>query len=1281
MTIDKSAFKGVQLQTVRQRKEPPKSSIRWTCKDCGNGFTYSAAQAKVKHKCPAIHGSSTRVSNVFKDAASSAQSKLVLSEWAKNATSTSKTACASDPQDNSSQHGLSAAIDERSVTLSTQSLAIKSSSVASVAAISNAFPADTTTLQSSSHCTMAQQQTQTGNQSLDENFLLKMKYQDGTVEQLKQYLDYCILGGKSRSSACNEKKAEPSPCNCHPYKDPGWQNIFVDAPDPLLCSSALQLESYCGIRTYFWVPELFYSKFVPHMPCPSCGDVKGFVHRKGWNSTDRIVMSLNRQYRIISKVYFCNRCQKEFRGHDEEAIKRLPFFLQQRFPAIIYPKSAIDKSLASLLARQVVNGQSYRDFRLMISEMQNENFMVSKLAFMTLQSQKLRNDLGLLPTRGIPNFGEFSDDNLWAGSIPSQGFLQNVFQDLSTRNFDMRKSYTASLTGDILCGDHTFAIAAVPSCGGGRLYEAMYTVMNEKSQVLGYYFTNSTALKDIKCELKDICKRYDGGGPQLFYSDRCCYDRGALEEAFPSLTIKDVSAKTKLQFKGQVYVIGDLDGHKEFFSHLTGHLIDHRVVGFDLEWEAGHILRSNSLSDPQWKDKTAIIQISAEKVCGIYQVRKFGSSLPAELVDLLIDESIAKAGVGINADATKLKKEFAIEMKNTVCINGLYKQQNPQVRANKSLKDLCELVLRKRLDKNPSIRLSKWASDILSEQQILYAATDAFVGYMLYQKLNGGLQADITGDDIALNEDDSVVHQQQRVCLDAFHLMNRYPVSKQNVLYPSFIGMLRDAIFLNSEEDLKVAESITAANNMDGKKLSMSYYINGQKLRRHIPESGNLTVRVDTVIQKFRALDSKFINSDVLDSHQSVLKHLELGCLSDHPDINFHTQFKSDAGQFTTYRSSRGSNKVENFNLLSERSIAAYQMNPLLFDLMMSDVVFMHNVKRAVIFGELPDIGCFRYDLLDQMMNLIRENAAAFKEYAFYDVKFERGSTELFGCQKLLQQSLGSIPTVSTVDRSDGMMETSNDETVNSQILDVSSVIKSSQTVSKFYEYTSSTLSKSPWSMPKVFKTVDELKLFVELHNDLIDLNGQVDLAQLANDWNSLLKRCYDNAPELIVGKYYLKNVSIIKKFLLDINIKMDCQNLTSEVQDILFDLRKQLQSNLFAPKLKLDAKRVNPIAPSNVPNQSELNPVAQPLPQSAELDFELNAVVQCPSCSKAWKVLKNDGGWKYFDNHGRSKCNGVKFSADIMKQHKIAQQSARRQAKRIRSDEGNQCHRIEVDE
>lgn len=105
----------------------------------------------------------------------------------------------------------------------------------------------------------------------------------------------------------------------------------------------------------------------------------------------------------------------------------------------------------------------------------------------------------------------------------------------------------------------------------------------------------------------------------------------------------------------------------------------------------------------------------------------------------------------------------------------------------------------------------------------------------------------------------------------------------------------------------------------------------------------------------------------------------------------------------------------------------------------------------------------------------------------------------------------------------------------------MSSVIKSSQTVSKFYEYTSSTLSKSPWSMPKVFKTVDELKLFVELHNDLIDLNGQVDLAQLANDWNSLLKRCYDNAPELIVGKYYLKNVSIIKKFLLDINIKMDC--------------------------------------------------------------------------------------------------------------------------------------------
>jgi hypothetical protein len=43
--------------------------------------------------------------------------------------------------------------------------------------------------------------------------------------------------------------------------------------------------------------------------------------------------------------------------------------VQHRFPAHVYPKTAIDKGLARLLLRQLVKAQSFSDFRKMYEEM------------------------------------------------------------------------------------------------------------------------------------------------------------------------------------------------------------------------------------------------------------------------------------------------------------------------------------------------------------------------------------------------------------------------------------------------------------------------------------------------------------------------------------------------------------------------------------------------------------------------------------------------------------------------------------------------------------------------------------------------------------------------------------------------------------------------------------------------------------------------------------------------------------------------------------------------
>jgi hypothetical protein len=75
----------------------------------------------------------------------------------------------------------------------------------------------------------------------------------------------------------------------------------------------------------------------------------------------------------------------------------------------------------------------------------------------------------------------------------------------------------------------------------------MYSVMNEYGQIMGFYMMTTQSLAEISRELALINKRYgDGAGPQVFYTDNCCKDRGILERVFPSLRHGDMEPKRVL---------------------------------------------------------------------------------------------------------------------------------------------------------------------------------------------------------------------------------------------------------------------------------------------------------------------------------------------------------------------------------------------------------------------------------------------------------------------------------------------------------------------------------------------------------------------------------------------------------------------------------------------------------------------------------------------------------------------------------------------------------------
>lgn len=96
-----------------------------------------------------------------------------------------------------------------------------------------------------------------------------------------------------------------------------------------------------------------------------------------------------------------------------------------------------------------------------------------------------------------------------------------------------------------------------------RVYEAMYSMMNEKGQVIGYWMTTSKSLGEISDELKAVQRRYaymlsTSNGPLIFYTDNCCVDRPFLEQVFPSLTGDQVGIE-RCVFLGSIIVTADAD--------------------------------------------------------------------------------------------------------------------------------------------------------------------------------------------------------------------------------------------------------------------------------------------------------------------------------------------------------------------------------------------------------------------------------------------------------------------------------------------------------------------------------------------------------------------------------------------------------------------------------------------------------------------------------------------------------------------------------------------------
>lgn len=265
--------------------------------------------------------------------------------------------------------------------------------------------------------------------------------------------------------------------------------------------------------------------------------------------------------------------------------------------------------------------------------------------------------------------------------------------------------------------------------------------------------------------ISDSLQLYGHGPVELVYTDNVRSDKSELEHMIPSLRsdivpILDLSSLPKLVIP-QDWQILVLSSRYQVNTRL-GSMMEgfdssqDSYLAMDMEWAVD---RANGI-----QGKVAVISIalpseifilpvsalSPSKIiaqCCLGQLTKYlvngQLQLPHGLLSLLRAPSIRKVGVRIDADLARLYRDCGFsEGTDDRFVGGidlarLAKERNATPKATTGLADLCSTLLRSFLPKDPAIRVSTaWDNDPLSDEQIQYAALDAFASWRVFEALN-----------------------------------------------------------------------------------------------------------------------------------------------------------------------------------------------------------------------------------------------------------------------------------------------------------------------------------------------------------------------------------------------------------------------------------------------------------------------------------------------------------------------------------------------------------------
>jgi len=183
-----------------------------------------------------------------------------------------------------------------------------------------------------------------------------------------------------------------------------------------------------------------------------------------------------------------------------------------------------------------------------------------------------------------------------------------------------------------------------------------------------------------------------------------------------NITIEELAGCELSWFKGEIVVVDNLKTYYEVFPRLLGS----DLLGFDTETKPSFKKGRNNI--------VSLIQLSTNNLVCLFRIHKIG--FPVELINLLSDPSVIKAGVAIHDDIRFLKGVKKFSPGGFVDLQSFVRDYGIQ---SSGLKKLAAIVLGFRISKRQQV--TDWEAEQLTEAQQIYAATDAWVCYKIYDRL------------------------------------------------------------------------------------------------------------------------------------------------------------------------------------------------------------------------------------------------------------------------------------------------------------------------------------------------------------------------------------------------------------------------------------------------------------------------------------------------------------------------------------------------------------------